>query len=61
MTWRIYNRWGEKVFETNDRTQGWDGTYKGSLQPKEVYHYVLSVKYIDNTKHEKKGDITLLK
>ncbi|MEJ7685267.1 MAG: gliding motility-associated C-terminal domain-containing protein [Segetibacter sp.] len=38
MTWRIYNRWGEKVFETNDKTQGWDGTYKGSLQPKEVYH-----------------------
>jgi len=61
MTWKIYNRWGEKVFETNDRTQGWDGTYKGSLQPKEVYHYVLSVQYIDNTKYEKKGDITLLK
>jgi gliding motility-associated-like protein len=61
MTWRIYNRWGEKVFETNDRTQGWDGTFKGSLQPKEVYHYVLSVQFIDNTKYEKKGDITLLR
>lgn len=61
MTWKIYNRWGQKVFETNDRTQGWDGTFKGSLQPKEVYHYVLSVQYIDNTKYDKKGDITLLR
>jgi gliding motility-associated-like protein len=23
----IYNRWGEMVFESNDATQGWDGTY----------------------------------
>ena len=61
MTWRIYNRWGEMVFVSNDKTQGWDGTYKGSLQPKEVYHYVLSVQYTDNTKSEKKGDITLLR
>jgi gliding motility-associated-like protein len=61
MTWRIYNRWGQMVFETNDRTEGWDGTYKGSKQPKEVYHYALSVQYADNTKEEKKGDITLLR
>jgi gliding motility-associated-like protein len=61
MTWRIYNRWGEMVFETIDKTQGWDGTYKGSVQPKEVYHYVLAVEYSDKTKYEKKGDITLLR
>jgi gliding motility-associated-like protein len=61
MTWRIYNRWGQMVFETNDKTQGWDGTYKGSIQPKEVYHYVLLVEYSDKTKNEKKGDITLLR
>jgi gliding motility-associated-like protein len=61
LTWRIYNRWGELVFETNDRTQGWDGTFKGARQPKEVYHYTLSVQYSDNTRHEKKGDITLLR
>jgi gliding motility-associated-like protein len=61
MTWRIYNRWGTMVFETNDKNQGWDGTYKGSLQPKEVYHYVLDATYSDNTKSQKKGDITLLR
>ena len=61
MMWRIYNRWGQEVFQTNDRLQGWDGTYKGSIQPKEVYHFVLAVQYSDNTKYEKKGDITLLR
>ena len=29
-TMEIYNRWGEKVFESFDITKGWDGTYKGS-------------------------------
>lgn len=61
MTWRIYNRWGALVFETSDRTAGWDGTYKGSIQPNEVYHYVLDVEYSDNSKSQKKGDITLLR
>ncbi len=61
ITWRIYNRWGTLVFETNNREQGWDGTYKGSVQPKEVYHYALAVEYSDKTKYEKKGDITLLR
>jgi gliding motility-associated-like protein len=61
LVWRIYNRWGTVVFETSDKTQGWDGTYKGAMQPKEVYHYILDVEYSDNTKYQKKGDITLLR
>jgi len=61
MAWRIYNRWGEMVFASNNRTEGWDGTYKGSVQPNEVYHYILAVEYSDKTNYEKKGDITLLR
>ena len=61
MNWRIYNRWGQAVFVSSDKTQGWDGTFKGTMQPKEVYHYILAVQYTDNTKSEKKGDITLLR
>jgi gliding motility-associated-like protein len=60
MVWRIYNRWGTLVFQTSSQSNGWDGMYKGALQPKEVYNYVLSVEFSDGTKYDKKGDITLL-
>jgi gliding motility-associated-like protein len=60
MTWRIYNRWGAVVFQTTSLSEGWDGTYKGSIQPTEVYHYVLDVEFSDGVKYQKKGDITLL-
>ena len=61
MRFIIWNRWGQKVFETNDRLQGWDGKYKGVLQPMDVYAYTLDVEFFDGTKTTKKGDITLIR
>lgn len=39
---KIFNRWGEKVWETEDINDTWDGTYRGAKQPPEVYVYLLS-------------------
>ena len=61
MRFIIWNRWGQKVFETNDRFQGWDGTFKGTMQPMDVYAYTLDVDFFDGTKATKKGDITLIR
>ena len=61
MTWKIYNRWGQVVFETNDRKTGWDGTYRGSPQPMDVYQYTLDVQFTDGTTKRKTGDITLIR
>ena len=61
MTFRIFNRWGEKIFESNDKARGWDGRYKNVMQEMEVYGYTLSVTFFDGTKDFKKGNITLLK
>lgn len=61
MTWRIYNRWGQLVFTTTNRHEGWDGKYKGILQPQEVYTYTLDLEFTDGTKAIKTGDITLLR
>lgn len=61
MTFRIFNRWGEKLFESTDKSIGWDGRYKGVIQEMEVYGYTLSVDFFDGTKTFKKGNITLLK
>jgi gliding motility-associated-like protein len=57
----VYNRWGQKIFETNRRNTGWDGKYKGVLQPMDVYAYTLEVEFFDKTKATKKGDITLIR
>ncbi|WP_242696442.1 PKD domain-containing protein [Longitalea luteola] len=61
MNWRIYNRWGKLVFETQDRRIGWDGTHKGQLQPMDVYAYTLDVEFFDGQKLRKTGDITLIR
>jgi gliding motility-associated-like protein len=57
----IWNRWGQKVFETSDRNVGWDGKYQGVIQPMDVYAYTLDVEFFDGTKTTKKGDITLIR
>ncbi|MBK9570904.1 MAG: PKD domain-containing protein [Chitinophagaceae bacterium] len=61
MQFIIWNRWGQKVFETNSRFQGWDGRVKGVVQPMDVYVYTLSIEFFDGTKTTKKGDITLIR
>ena len=57
----IWNRWGQKVFETSDKNIGWDGKYKGVIQPMDVYAYTLDVEFFDGTKAIKKGDISLIR
>jgi len=61
MNWKIYNRWGQLIFISTSINQGWDGTYRGALQPLEVYTYTLDVEFTDGTKYRKAGDITLLR
>lgn len=61
MQWRIYNRQGLLVFESASQQSGWNGTYKGKLQPMDVYAYTLDVEFSDGKKLRKTGDITLLR
>ncbi|MHA4808161.1 DUF7948 domain-containing protein [Flavitalea flava] len=61
LLFRIYNRWGQLVFETNDPNQGWDGTRGGVLQPMDVYGYTVEADFSDGKHATKKGDITLIR
>ena len=58
---KIFNRWGQLVFQTNDQTKGWDGTYNGKPQEMDAYAYVLKVLFVDGTSLQKKGNVTLLR
>jgi gliding motility-associated-like protein len=61
MKFTIWNRWGQKVFETSNRLQGWDGKVNGVVQPMDVYAYTLEAEFFDGRKVSKKGDITLIR
>jgi gliding motility-associated-like protein len=47
---RIFNRWGELMFHSEDMTQGWDGTFKGVLMPEGTY--VFKTKITDTAGRE---------
>ena len=57
----IFNRWGEKVFETDHITLGWDGIYKNEPQPSGVYSFSAEVEYLNGEKRTKKGSITVIR
>jgi gliding motility-associated-like protein len=60
--YRIYNRWGQLLFETNDIDVGWDGTYNGIIQNIETYIYQVSgYNYIDDQPILKTGTFKLIK
>ena len=57
----IYNRWGERVFETTDLNQGWDGTYQGSPVQDGTYTWKINFRWYDQRAFELTGHITLIK
>jgi gliding motility-associated-like protein len=58
---RIYNRWGELMFETKDVNQGWDGTFRGQKLNSGVYVYTAEVVCVNGDVVFLKGNITLLR
>ena len=57
----IYNRWGQKVFETNDHTQGWDGTFQGKKCEFGAYAYYIHITNAFNKSFDKRGTVMLVR
>lgn len=58
----IFDRWGLKIFETDDLENGWDGTYKGGKCQEDVY--VWKVEFVDdpsNHAHKKAGTVNIVR
>lgn len=58
---RIFNRWGELVFESEDLRVGWDGYYKGTLSPQDVYVVQTWIRFVDGKEVQKLTDLTLFR
>ena len=57
----IFNRWGQKLYEWTDVTQGWDGTYKGSPVKEGVYFVLVKARGADGREYNIKKDVNLLR
>jgi gliding motility-associated-like protein len=57
----IYNRFGQKVFESNDINTPWDGTYRGKKSIMETFGYYIKVKYMNKTEVTKTGNLSLIR
>ncbi|MGM0479245.1 MAG: PKD domain-containing protein [Bacteroidota bacterium] len=61
LEFKVYNNWGEVIFETQDASIGWDGTYKGVEQPVGVYVWTVRATTTDGEEHELSGDTSLIR
>jgi gliding motility-associated-like protein len=61
MNFIIFDRWGNKVFETNNNSIGWDGRYKGQPMNTGTYVYYITALLNDGTKFMKKGNVELVR
>ena len=57
----IFDRWGNKVFETNDQNEAWDGSFHGVKEETGTYVYAIQITFINGASVEKKGNVTLLR
>ena len=61
MKFVVFDRWGEKVFESTSLEDGWDGNFRGKKVNPAVFVYYVDVVYKDGSTVSKKGDVTLIR
>jgi gliding motility-associated-like protein len=61
LNFRIYNRWGQLMYETATKNTGWDGRFKGKDQPMDAYGYSLEAELVSGEKVKMSGSITLIR
>jgi gliding motility-associated-like protein len=61
MYFTVYDRWGQKMFETRNQNEGWDGTYKGKKLDPAVFGWYVEGTCEVGERFFKKGNVTLLR
>ncbi|PJC62850.1 MAG: hypothetical protein CO022_02315 [Flavobacteriales bacterium CG_4_9_14_0_2_um_filter_32_27] len=61
LSFSIYNRYGQEIFSTTDKTKGWDGTHNGKELNPGVFVYTVNATMIDGSHQQLKGNVTLIK
>jgi gliding motility-associated-like protein len=58
---QVFNRYGSKVYESNDYKNNWNGTYEGKPLPDGTYYYIISFDLINGKRVQLKGNLTILR
>lgn len=64
---KIFNRWGQLVYETDDSMKPWNGEHNGNPAPSDVYLWIIEFSYIDKDSGQegeletRKGDVALIR
>jgi len=58
---RIFNRWGQKVFETSNYYEGWDGMIGNAKQQTSTFFWVINAIDLNNNEQTFRGDVTLIR
>lgn len=58
---RIFNRWGQKVFEATGNQKSWDGKVDGKDAPMDVYAYFITIRFGNGEEQTFKGEVNLLR
>lgn len=61
MKYAIYDRWGEKVFETEDQSECWDGTFRGQKLNSGVFAFKFTATLVDGSIINQSGNLTLVR
>ena len=61
MNFRIFNRYGQLVYESTDQDEGWDGTFNGDRLNQGVFAYILEYTLVNGVTGRKEGSVTLVK
>ena len=57
----VYDRWGEKVFESQSVNDGWDGTFRGKEMNTGIFDYYCTATFYNGTSQTLKGDVSLVR
>ncbi|MFN9711135.1 MAG: LamG-like jellyroll fold domain-containing protein [Bacteroidota bacterium] len=61
ISFKVYNRWGQLMYETDKKDSGWDGTFRGVKQPMEAYQWMAEGIGNDGTRIKKVGSTLLIR
>ncbi|MGL4599877.1 MAG: gliding motility-associated C-terminal domain-containing protein, partial [Bacteroidia bacterium] len=61
LTFQVYDRVGEKIFESTSTRDGWDGTFRGQPMNTGVFVYFVTAEFYNGTTEVLKGNVTLVR